>query len=317
MTNPDILVIGGGAAGISAALWAKRLGVAPLLLEAGPKLGGQLNRSYQRSTDCPGFYGLTGTEIADRLTDHLNAEAVPFRVGSRVTELSLETLRANIGDETISARAIILALGVEKRRLGIPGEREFAGRGVSTSATRDRHLYRDRDVVIVGGGDGAFEEALMLDESGCRVTLVHRSDNFRARPLYRDAVFANPRIRVLTHARPTEIIGDEAVRGIRLRIGPPDGEPQTVTLDVSGVFLTLGVSPATALIAGQLDRDADGFIVTDRHGATSRAGVWACGEATRPLLPSIVTAFGDGATAARAAFQWLASSSQSLAIGRQ
>lgn len=313
MTNPDILVIGGGAAGISAALWAKRLGVVPLLLEAGPKLGGQLNRSYQRSTDCPGFYGLTGPEIADRLTDHLNAEDVPFRVNARVTGLSLETFMATVGEETISARAVILALGVEKRRLGIPGEREFAGRGVSTSATRDRHLYTDKDVVIVGGGDGAFEEALMLDESGCRVTLIHRSDNFRARPLYRDAVFANPRIRVLAHARPTEIIGDEAVKGIRLAVTPPDGAPQNVTLDISGVFLTLGVSPATTLVAGQLDRDADGFIITDRHGATSREGVWACGEATRPLLPSIVTAFGDGATAAKAAF----GSCQSPVVSRQ
>ncbi len=313
MTNPDILVIGGGAAGISAALWAKRLGVTPLLLEAGPKLGGQLNRSYNRSTDCPGFYGLTGAEIADRLTEHLNAEAVPFRVDARVTELSLENFSARVGDETVAARAVILALGVEKRRLGIPGEREFAGRGVSTSATRDKHLYKNKDVVIVGGGDGAFEEALMLDESGCRVTLVHRSDRFRARPLYRDAVFANPRIRILTHACPTEIIGNEAVQGIRLDIASPDGERQTVTLDVSGVFLTLGIAPATALVAGQLDRDADGFIVTDRHGATSRAGVWACGEATRPLLPSIVTAFGEGATAAKAAFdsrQWPVASSQ-------
>lgn len=310
MTNPDILVIGGGAAGISAALWAKRLGVTPLLVEAGPKLGGQLNRSYNRLTDCPGFYGLTGAEIADRLTEHLIAEAVPFRVDACVTGLSLETLRATVGDETIAARAVILALGVEKRRLGIPGEREFAGRGVSTSATRDKHLYKNKDVVIVGGGDGAFEEALMLDESGCRVTLVHRSDRFRARPLYRDAVFANPRIRVLTHARPMEIIGDEAVRGIRLEIGPPDDEPRTVTLDVSGVFLTLGIAPATTLVAGQLDRDADGFIVADRNGATSRTGVWACGEATRPLLPSIVTAFGDGATAAKAAYQQLVVSSQ-------
>ncbi len=313
MTTPDILVIGGGAAGISAALWAKRLGVTPLLLEAGPKLGGQLNRSYNRSTDCPGFYGLTGAEIADRLTEHLNAEAVPFRVDARVTELSLENFFARIGDETISARAVILALGVEKRRLGIPGEREFAGRGVSTSATRDKHLYKNMDVVIVGGGDGAFEEALMLDESGCRVTLVHRSDRFRARPLYRDAVFANPRIHVLTHARPTEIIGNEQVQGIRLELAPPGDEPRTITLDVSGVFLTLGVAPSTALVAGQLDRDADGFIVTDRHGATSRAGVWACGEATRPLLPSIVTAFGEGATAAKAAFdsrQWPVASRQ-------
>jgi thioredoxin reductase (NADPH) len=309
-STPDVLVLGGGPAGISAALWAARLGVTPLLLEGGPRLGGQLLRSYHRSVDCPGFYGLTGAEIADRLTEHLVAESVPFRVNARVTEFSTATLTATVGDEHLTARAIILALGVEKRRLGIPGEREFAGRGVSTSATRDNHLYKKKDVVIVGGGDGAFEEALMLDDAGCRVTLIHRSDRFRARPRYRDAVFARPGIRVLTHACPTEILGDEAVRAIRLEIAPPGEAPKTVTLDVSGVFLTLGISPATALVAGQLDRDAEGFIVTDRHGATSRPGVWACGEATHPLLPSITTAFGDGATAAKAVFEQSVVSSQ-------
>jgi thioredoxin reductase (NADPH) len=303
--TPDVAVIGGGPAGVSAALWVKRLGCEPLLLEARERIGGQLWRSYQRSVDCPGFYGLTGREIAERLAEHLTFQDVPFRVASPVESVSIAKREIVTGGEVVAAPALIFALGVEKRRLGVPGEREFAGRGVSSSATRDRHLYIGKEVVIVGGGDGAFEEALMLNDAGCRVTLMHRSDQFRARMIYRDAVLKNPNIRVMTHARITEISGDDAVREVGVDIAPPGVERVTRRLAVSGVFLALGITPATRLVADQVECDADGFIKTDRFGKTSAEGVWACGEVTRPPLPSLVTSFGDGATAAKSAYEWL------------
>ncbi|MCS7078978.1 MAG: NAD(P)/FAD-dependent oxidoreductase [Chloracidobacterium sp.] len=307
----DLLIVGGGPAGIAAALWGKRLGLNPLLLEAAPQLGGQLLRSYNRFVDCPGFYGLVGADIAERLTIHLIREGVHFETNSPVTQINCAAKTVTIRGETkLSGRALILALGVRKRTLGVPGEQAFAGRGVSTSATRDKEKYVGRDVVIVGGGDGAFEEALMLDEAGARVTLIHRSATFRARPLYRDRVLGHPRIRVMTHARLTAIEGAAQVERVRIERFPPGEQPYQITLPAAGVFLALGVTAGTELVAGQVACDADGYIITDRHGATSCPGVWACGDTTRPLLSSLSTAFGGGATVAKAAFDWLMAQKQ-------
>ena len=304
-TMHDLLIIGGGPGGISAALWAKRLGCNPLLLEANAQPGGQLLRTYNRLIDCPGFWGLTGIEIAGRLEEHLRSLEVAWRVNTPVTQIDASRHTIWSGEEKFHARALILALGVVKRRLGIPGEREFAGRGVSTSATRDAVLYAGKPVAIVGGGDGAFEEALMLADVGCQVTLIHRSDQFRARPMYLRPVLADPRISVKPFTRLTRIVGDDTVTGVELEVVRPD-EPVTVEqLAVSGVFHTLGTEPATRLVASQLDLDSEGFIVTDRWGATSAPGVWAVGDACHPLLPSLSTAFGQGATAAKAAYNWL------------
>ncbi len=308
----DLLIVGGGPAGIAAALWGKRLGLNPLLLEAAAQLGGQLLRSHNRSVDCPGFYGLVGADIAERLTVHLVREGVRFETQAPVTQIDCATKTVVVhGAVTYAGRALVLALGVRKRKLGIPGEQEFAGRGVSTSATRDKGQYVGREVVVVGGGDGAFEEALLLDEAGAHVTLVHRSANFRARPLYRDRVLGHPRIRVITHARLTTIEGTGWVERVTIKVSPPDAPPHQMTLPVDGVFPALGVMADTELVAGQVARDADGYILTDRHGATSCPGVWACGDTTRPLLSSLSTAFGDGATVAKAAFDWLEAQEQS------
>jgi len=306
MENVDLLVVGGGPAGIAAALWGKRLGLDPLLLEAGSHLGGQLLQTYNQSVDCPGFYGLVGADIAERLTTHLVREGVCFRTNARVTQVNCAARSITVNEtETLTGRALVLALGVRKRRLGIPGEREFAGRGVSTSATRDKGKYVGKAVVIVGGGDAAFEEALILDEAGCHVTLVHRSGTFRARPLYRDPVLTHPRIRIMTHTRLLAIEGSQCVERVLIERNAPGEAPQQQVLPVTGVFLALGVVPATELVAEQVACDPEGYIMTDRHGATSCPGVWACGDATRPLLPSLSTAFGSGATVAKAAFDWL------------
>ncbi|MGQ9896280.1 MAG: NAD(P)/FAD-dependent oxidoreductase [Acidobacteriota bacterium] len=310
-TKPDLVIIGGGPAGIAAALWGKRLGLNPLLLEASPNLGGQLLRSYNRSVDCPGFYGLVGTDIAERLTIHLAREGVHFETNALVTQVDCAARSVIVnGKETIAGRALVLALGVRKRRLGIPGEREFAGRGVSTSATRDKEQYAGQEVIIVGGGDGAFEEALILDEAGCRVKLVHRSAVFRARPLYRDRVLTHPRIQIMTHTCVIAIEGNECVERVIVKRCVPGESPSRQIIPASGVFLALGVTPATEIVAGQVERDSEGYLITDRHGATSCPGVWACGDTTRPLLSSLSTAFGDGATVAKAVFDWLLAQKQ-------
>ncbi|MBI4751262.1 MAG: FAD-dependent oxidoreductase [Acidobacteria bacterium] len=304
----DLLIIGGGPGGISAALWAKRLGCTPLLLEANAQLGGQLLRTYNRLIDCPGFWGLTGIEIAERLEEHVRSLDVPWRVNTPVTRINASTHSVWTAEEQFQARALILALGVVKRRLGIPGEREFAGRGVSTSATRDAALYTGQPVAIVGGGDGAFEEALMLANEGCQVTLIHRSDQFRARAMYLKPVLTDPRITMKPFTRLTRILGDDRVTGLELEVARPDEPVMIEYLPVNGVFLTLGTEPATRLVVGQLDLDSEGFIVTDRWGATSVPGVWAVGDTCHPLLPSLSTAFGQGATAAKAAYNWLQTS---------
>jgi thioredoxin reductase (NADPH) len=291
---PDLLIVGAGPAGVSAALWTRSWGFSPLLLEAGPGPGGQLHHIYFRPENVPGTVAGEGREIAAAYAADLAQYGVEVRTGTRAAALEpgAPAVRTE-GGERFAAKAILIATGVRRRRLGVPGEEALEGRGVSYSANKDRADLAGEEVVVVGGGDSAFENALLLTAVGCTVTIVARGTP-RARASYRRRAAADGRIEVLEEARVTAILGEERVEAVRL--AGPRGEFE---LAAAGVVIKAGVVPNSEWCADAVERDPDGYIPVDEHFGTSQPRVWAAGDVTRPPLLGIGVALGHGALAAK------------------
>jgi thioredoxin reductase (NADPH) len=290
----DLLIVGAGPAGVSAALWARPLELSVLLLDGAPAPGGQLHAVHFHPADVPGFEQGDGPALAAAYARQLAAASVPLRTAAEAVALepSAEAPAVRLaGGERLEAAAVLVASGVRRRRLGVPGEREFEGRGVSFSATRDRVALAGRRVAVVGGGDAAFENALLLAAAGCDVTLLVRGEP-HARSGFRERVAASPRVRVRTGTRVVEVRGDEAVRGLRLE--GPDG---AVELETDALVVKIGVVPNTEWCRQAVEVDPDGYVRVDERLATSAARVWAAGDVTRPSPPSIPVALGQGAHA--------------------
>jgi len=293
--TPDLLVVGAGPAGAAAALWARTLGLATQVLEARATPGGQLHHIHFRPANLPGLMDGHGPEVAAALAAQLESAgiAVRCRAAAAALEPGVPAVRTADGARH-EALAVLIATGVRRRRLEVPGEREFEGRGVSWSATQDRAGFAGEEVVVAGGGDGAFENALLLTEVGCRVTLVVRGAS-RARREFRARVAAEPRIEVLEGTRVLAVRGDDRVRAVRLQ--GPRGE---FDLPAAGLIVKAGVVPNTDWCRGSLETDAEGFVQVDAEFGTSRPRVWAAGDVTHPPLSGIAVALGQGALAAAA-----------------
>ena len=291
--TPDLLIVGAGPCGASAALWARSLGLEPLVIERGTNAGGQLRHVHFPPPNVAGAAPGDGLALAARIDEQLLLGGVAVRYGVTIEALDpgSPALRAAGGDR-FEAAAVLIASGVRRRHLEVPGERELDGHGVSYSATQDRGRFAGEEVAVVGGGDAAFENALLLTAVGCRVSLVVR-ETPRARPEFRDRVAADPRIEVLEGTRVVAIEGERSVRSLRLACASGD-----FSLEVAGVVIKVGVLPNTEWCAGAVERDADGYLLVDDTLATSRAGVWAAGDVTRPPLFGIAVASGAGALAA-------------------
>jgi thioredoxin reductase (NADPH) len=293
--TPDILIVGAGPAGISAALWAKSFGNSTVLLEAGPEPGGQLHHVFFRPENLPGAVAGHGAAIASAFAADLSTYGVTVRYGAAAKALEAGVPAVlTAGGERFAAGAVLIATGVRRRRLEVPGERELEGRGVSFSANRDRASFAGEEMLVAGGGDSAFENALLLAAVGCTVTIVARGTP-RARPEYRRRVAAEPRIEVLEGTRITAIVGEERVRAVRLV-----GARGEFELPVAGVVVKVGVIPNTEWCAGALELDAEGYIPVDEQFGTSQSRVWAAGDVTRPPLAGIAVALGHGALAVAA-----------------
>jgi thioredoxin reductase (NADPH) len=294
----ELVVVGAGPAGVSAALWARSRDLDVLVLEAEARPGGQLHAIHFEPREIAGWPSGDGPALADVYARQLATSGIAVRHGARVRALEPDAGRALglalEGGGRIEARAVLVATGARRRTLGVPGEREFEGRGVSTSATRDRAALAGRAVVVVGGGDAAFENALLLAGLGCDVTVLVRGAP-RARREFRERLAAEPRARVLEATRMLEVTGGERVSGVR--VAGPGGERR---LACDAVVVKAGVVPQTAWCREALAHDADGYLRVDDRLATSRAGVWAAGDVVRPLLPSVPVAAGHGALAAAA-----------------
>lgn len=298
----DMIIIGAGPAGLTAAIYAGRAAIQALVL-AGAMPGGQI-ASTDLVENFPGFpQGVNGFELAmnfQQQAEHFGAELV-LEAATEV-DFSGQPLVVKTAGEIYQARSVILATGAFPRRLGIPGEREFFGRGVSTCATCDGFLFKGKTVVVIGGGDSALDEGLFLTRFASSVIVVHRRDELRASKQLQERAFANPKMRFVWDSVPEEILGAETVKGVRVR--NVKTEEKTV-IDTDGVFVFVGLIPATRLFQGQIELDEAGYIITDSHQRTSVPGVFAAGDVQNAEFRQCVVAAGAGATAAIQAERYL------------
>jgi thioredoxin reductase (NADPH) len=289
-------VIGSGPAGYTAALYAARADLEPLVLK-GLEAGGQL----MLTTDVENYPGFADGIMGPELMDQMEKQAQRFGaeiLAVHVTEVDLSSrpFLVKAGDQAWRARTLIIATGATARWLDIPGEERLRGRGVSACATCDGFFFRDRELVVVGGGDTAMEEATFLTKFASKVTIVHRRDAFRASKVMQDRVFAHPKIEVLWDTVVEEIVGDQAVTGVVVRHVKTD---ETSALSTDGVFMAIGHDPATTLFGDQLETDEDGYLVVREPSTeTNIQGVFAAGDVTDHTYRQAVTAAGQGCKAA-------------------
>jgi thioredoxin reductase (NADPH) len=303
-TVHDVIVIGSGPAGYTAAIYAARAQLNPLVFE-GTQFGGALMTTTEVE-NYPGFRdGITGPALMDEMRE----QAVRFGADLRMEDVDEVLLdgpvkAVTVGDETYRARAVILAMGAAARHLGVPGEDKLLGMGVSTCATCDGFFFRDQDIAVVGGGDSAMEEATFLTRFARSVTLIHRRDEFRASRIMLERAKANDKITFMTNTQVTEIEGDNRVSGVRLR-NSVTGEEST--LAVTGVFVAIGHDPRSELVRDQIDLDSDGYVlVRDQTTSTSVDGVFAAGDLVDHTYRQAITAAGTGCSASIDAERWLA-----------
>jgi thioredoxin reductase (NADPH) len=303
-TVHDVIIIGSGPAGYTAAVYAARAQLKPLVFE-GTQFGGALMTTTEVE-NYPGFRdGITGPELMDEMRE----QALRFGADLRMEDVDAVSLDGEIksvtvGDETHQARAVILAMGAAARHLGVPGEEELLGMGVSTCATCDGFFFRDQDIAVVGGGDSAMEEATFLTRFARSVTIIHRREEFRASRIMLDRARANEKITFLTNTQVTEIEGGPKVTGIHLR-NTITGEESK--LPVTGVFVAIGHDPRSDLVRGQIDLDPDGYVqVQGRTTSTSVEGVFASGDLVDRTYRQAITAAGTGCSASIDAERWLA-----------
>ncbi len=307
MTSPtvhDVIVIGSGPAGYTAAVYAARAQLEPLVFE-GTQFGGALMTTTEVE-NYPGFRdGITGPELMDQMRE----QALRFGADLRMedvdsVDLSGPVKTVTVGDEVHHARAVILAMGAAARHLGVPGEAEMLGMGVSTCATCDGFFFRDQDIAVVGGGDSAMEEATFLTRFARSVTLIHRREEFRASKIMLERAQTNEKIRFLTNTDVTSIVGGPKVTGIRLRNSVTGEESE---LAVTGVFVAIGHDPRSELVRGQVDLDDAGYVtVQGRTTYTSVEGVFAAGDLVDHTYRQAITAAGSGCAASIDAERWLA-----------
>jgi thioredoxin reductase (NADPH) len=303
-TVHDVIVIGSGPAGYTAAIYAARAQLSPLVFE-GVQFGGALMTTTEVE-NYPGFRdGITGPELMDEMRE----QALRFGADLRTEDVDAVSLdgpvkTVTVGDETYHARAVILAMGAAARHLGVPGEEGLIGMGVSTCATCDGFFFRDQDIVVVGGGDSAMEEATFLTRFARSVAIVHRRDEFRASRIMLERARANDKITFLTNTQVTEIEGDPKVTGVRLRDTITGEESK---LAVTGVFVAIGHDPRSELVRGQVDLDPDGYVLVQGSTThTSVDGVFAAGDLVDRTYRQAITAAGTGCAASIDAERWLA-----------
>ncbi|MDQ3932044.1 MAG: thioredoxin-disulfide reductase [Actinomycetota bacterium] len=297
----DVVILGGGPAGLTAAVYAARANLEPLVIEglqAGGPTGGQLTLTTEVE-NYPGFSeGILGPE----LIQHMRAQAQRF--GTRYwtddvdeVEVTVRPFRISCDGREVFTHTLIVATGARPKRLEVPGEARLWGLGVSACATCDGFFFRGQHVVVIGGGDSAMEEAIFLTKFAAKVTVVHRRDELRASKIMQERAFKNDKIEFLWNATVSEVLGDETkVTGVRVR-DTRSGEERLLACD--GVFLAIGHIPNTGLLAGQIEMDPNGYLLVREPGsATNVPGVFAAGDVMDPIYRQAVTAAGTGCRAA-------------------
>ena len=300
----NLIIVGSGPAGYTAAIYSARAQLEPLVFE-GTQFGGALMTTTEVE-NFPGFRdGIQGPDLMEQMRTQAKRFGAELR-SEDVEELELtgDVKYVTANGHRYAARAIILAMGAAARYLNVPGEQELLGRGVSSCATCDGFFFRDHDIVVAGGGDSAMEEATFLTKFAKSVTVVHRRDEFRASKIMLDRARANDKIKWRLNSEITEVVGEGKVQGLKLKDTVTGDES---SLDVTGFFVAIGHDPRSELVRGQVDVDDDGYVVTKgRSSYTNLDGVFASGDLVDRTYRQAITAAGSGSTAAIDAERWLA-----------
>ncbi|MEQ3551369.1 thioredoxin-disulfide reductase [Pseudonocardia nematodicida] len=303
-TVHNLIIIGSGPAGYTAAVYAARAQLAPLVFE-----GSQFGGALMTTTEVENYPGFTDGIMGPELMQQMRGQAQRFGADLRpqdVDEVHFDgdVKEVRVGKETFRARAVILAMGAAPRYLHVPGEQELLGRGVSSCATCDGFFFRDQNIAVIGGGDSAMEEATFLTRFAETVTVIHRRDEFRASKIMLERAQNDPKMRWRTNAEVTEVTGEGSVKQLQVR-DTVTGE--TDTLDITGMFVAIGHDPRSALVRGQVELDDEGYVkVVDRSTYTDVPGVFACGDLVDHTYRQAITAAGSGCSAAIDAERWLA-----------
>lgn len=293
----DVIIIGAGPGGLSAALWCDELGLDTLVLERGEEVGGQLLRVHNRVGNHLGVEAASGRELRDIFAAQTEGKDFDLWTQVEIEEADLRAKRVRLrSGEELTCIALVIATGVRRRRLGVPGEREFEGRGVMSSGVLERERVAGEDVLVVGGGDAAAENALLLAETCATVTLVHRGAKLSARREFAERIQGDHRITVFTESTLEGVYGSERVESVEIRRA---GALKPMRMAVRGVLVRVGVEPNSELFTGQIHTDARGYLVTDGQHETSAEMVFAVGDVSNPRAPTVSGAAGAGATAAK------------------
>ncbi len=300
----NVIIIGSGPAGLTAGLYAARAELKPLLL-TGNEIGGQISLTTDVE-NYPGFpEAISGPELIERMREQ--AEKFGCRIEhdyvTRVDFLRHPFIIETGNGKRYAAKAVIVATGATPRRLGVPGEQEFTGRGVSYCATCDGFFFRGKELVVVGGGDSALEEGLFLTRFATKIRIVHRRDQLRASQILQRRAFANDKIEFIWNSVVTAIHGNGSVRSVTLRNVKTGAESE---LKTDGVFIYIGHIPNTQLFVGQLEMDPDGYLIVDKRMHTNIPGVFAAGDVQDRYFRQVATAVGQGCAAAMEAEKFIA-----------
>ena len=299
----NVVIIGSGPAGLTAAIYTARANLSPLMIE-GSQAGGQLTLT----TDVENFPGFPQGIMGPQLIQDMRAQAERFGTVFQTADvtkvdLSRRPFAVTINDEeTIHAQSLIISTGASANLLGLDSESRLLGHGVSTCATCDGFFFRGQPIVVIGGGDSAMEEATFLTKFASQVTIIHRRDKLRASKIMQDKAMKNDKISFRWNSMVEEVLGDDVVTGLRLRDAVTN---DTATLDCKGVFVAIGHTPNTQLFRGQIETDANGYIQTSHGTATNVPGVFAAGDVQDPHYRQAITAAGTGCMAAMDAERFL------------
>lgn len=303
METQNVVIIGSGPAGYTAAIYAARANLSPTMI-AGLQPGGQL----MLTSDVENWPGEADGVLGSELMEKLKKQALRFGtefIDDVVTEVvgTSSPFTIKTATRSIESKAVIIATGASAMWLGVPGEDRLQGKGVSACATCDGFFFRGKEIVVVGGGDTAMEEATFLTRFASKVTIVHRREDFRASKIMIDKAKNNPKIELIMNTTIEEILGDDHVSGLRTR-NVVSGEEGAITCD--GIFMAIGHKPNTAIFKGLIDLDEKGYIITNaRSTATNIPGIFACGDVADHVYRQAVTAAGTGCMAALDAERWI------------
>lgn len=296
----DAVIAGGGPAGLSAALWCSELGLSSILIDEGMSLGGQLHLIHNAIANYPGAYFANGAECIEAFHKSLENCRFDLMSNSSIAAIDAESAEvAIVGGQRLRGRAMILATGVRRRQLNVMGEAQFQGKGILTSGAAQRELVMGKRVAVVGGGDAALENALLLGEVAERTYLIHRRSDFSARREFIDRIAAEPKIRPLINSVVRSINGDTQLRSITIGL---EGD-RLRDIEVDHLIIRIGVDPNSELVRNQLAADKRGYLLIDATCRTSSPICFAIGDVASPVSPTIATAVGMGSTAAKAVHQ--------------